>query len=56
MKIPFSYGFDAIKESLIDAEFSDISATVVQLRRELPDLDLFAKGLVYGSPLIDQIG
>ncbi len=56
MKIPFSYGFDAIKESLIDAGFTDISATVVQLRRELPDLDLFARGLVYGSPLIDQIG
>jgi SAM-dependent methyltransferase len=56
MKIPFSYGFDAIKESLIEAGFSDISATVVQLSRELPDLNLFAQGLVYGSPLIDQIG
>jgi SAM-dependent methyltransferase len=55
MKIPFSYGFDPIKESLIDAGFSDISATVVQLMRELPDLDLFAQGLVYGSPIIDQV-
>jgi ubiquinone/menaquinone biosynthesis C-methylase UbiE len=56
MKIPFSYRFDAITESLIAAGFSDISTSVVQLRRELPDLDSFARGLVYGSPLIDQVG
>jgi hypothetical protein len=40
---------------LIDAGFSDINITVISREREIPDSARFARGLVYGSPLIDQI-
>jgi SAM-dependent methyltransferase len=54
--VPFSYHqIDPIKESLIGAGFTDINVAVVRLEKEIPDLGLFARGLVYGNPLIDQI-
>ena len=53
--MPFAYRFEPIKDSLIDAGFTDISAVVVQLQKEVPDLALLAGGLVYGSPIIDQV-
>ncbi len=55
-KIPFSYHqIDPIKESLIGAGFADINVAIVRLEKEIPDVVLFARGLVYGNPLIDQI-
>jgi ubiquinone/menaquinone biosynthesis C-methylase UbiE len=55
-KVPFSYHqIDPIKESLISAGFADINIAVVTLEKEIPDIALFARGLVYGNPLIDQI-
>jgi hypothetical protein len=55
-KVPFSYHqIDPIKESLIGAGFADINVAVVRLEKEIPDVALFARGLVYGNPLIDQI-
>jgi SAM-dependent methyltransferase len=54
--VPFSYHrIDPIKESLIGAGFTDINVAVVRLEKEIPDLAIFARGLVYGNPLIDQI-
>jgi len=53
--VPFAYRFEPIKDSLIDAGFTNISAAVVQLQKEVPDLALLAGGLVYGSPIIDQV-
>jgi hypothetical protein len=54
--VPFScHRIDPIKESLIGAGFTDINVAVVSLEKEIPDLALFARGLVYGNPLIDQI-
>jgi ubiquinone/menaquinone biosynthesis C-methylase UbiE len=54
--VPFSYfRIDPIKEALIEAGFSDISAAVVKVKKEIPDARVFALGLVYGNPLIDQI-
>ncbi len=53
--VPFSYRFDPIKESLTEAGFTEINAAVVRLEKEIPDAAIFARGLVYGSPLIDQI-
>ncbi len=53
--VPFAYRFESIKESLIDAGFTDISAVVVQLQKEVRDLASLARGLVYGSPIIDQV-
>jgi ubiquinone/menaquinone biosynthesis C-methylase UbiE len=55
-RVPFSYHqIDPIKESLIDAGFTDINVAVLRLEKEIPDAALFARGLVYGNPLIDQI-
>jgi SAM-dependent methyltransferase len=55
-KVPFSYHqIDPIKESLIGAGFADINVAVVRLEKEISDSALFARGLVFGNPLIDQI-
>jgi ubiquinone/menaquinone biosynthesis C-methylase UbiE len=54
--VPFScHQIDPIKESIIAAGFTDFSAAVVTLEKEIPDAAAFARGLVYGNPLIDQI-
>ena len=54
--VPFScHQIDPIKELLIAADFSDIGIAVVGLEKPIPDMPLFARGLVYGNPLIDQI-
>jgi ubiquinone/menaquinone biosynthesis C-methylase UbiE len=55
-RVPFSYHhIDPIKESLMDAGFTDIEISVLRLEKEIPDAALFAQGIVYGNPLIDQI-
>jgi SAM-dependent methyltransferase len=55
-KVPFSYHqIDPIKESLLEAGLTDIQIAVVRLEKKIPDVELFARGLVYGNPLIDQI-
>lgn len=54
--VPFGYSqIDPIKESLIAAGFTGISATVITLQKDIPEAASFARGLVYGNPLIDQI-
>ena len=54
--VPFSYHqIDPIKQSLIDAGFSDLQIAVVRLEKKIPNVESFARGLVYGNPLIDQI-
>ncbi len=53
--VPYSYRFEPIKEFLIDAGFVDINAFVVRLEKQLPDPEMLARGLVYGSPIIDQV-
>ena len=54
--VPFScHQIDPIKEFLIAAGFGDIDIAVVALEKEIPDAMIFARGLVYGNPLIDQI-
>ncbi len=55
MSVPFSYSFDPIKQSMIEAGFADIEAAVVRLEKEIPEAAHFARGLVYGSPLIDEV-
>src|SRR5262249_37576531 len=46
--VPFSY-------YQIDARFTDINIAVVRLEKQIPDAARFARGLVHGNPLIDQI-
>jgi SAM-dependent methyltransferase len=53
--VPFSYPFEPIKESLIAAGFADINAAVVRFEKAIPDPAILARGLVYGSPIIDQV-
>jgi SAM-dependent methyltransferase len=54
--VPFAYHqIDPIKESLIDAGFTDITIAVLRLDKEVPDTALFARGLVHGNPVIDEI-
>ena len=54
--VPFScHQIDPIKELLIAAGFDDLSVTVVRLEKAIPDTARFARALVYGNPLIDQI-
>jgi SAM-dependent methyltransferase len=55
MTIPFGYGFDPIKASLVAAGFADITASVVKLVSNVIDLERYARGFVYGSPIIDQV-
>jgi SAM-dependent methyltransferase len=55
MNVPFSYRFDPIVEALIEAGFTDLNVAVVRLEKQIPDAALFARGLVYGSPLIEQV-
>jgi SAM-dependent methyltransferase len=55
MTVPFSYRFEPIKDSLIDAGFDHISAEVIRLQKRGADLTSLARGQVYGSPLIDHI-
>lgn len=55
MNVPFSYAFEPIKASLIETGFTDIEAAVVRREKTVADLAAFARGLVYGSPVIDQV-
>jgi len=40
---------------MIDAGLTNINAVVVKLQKEVADLGSLARGLVYGSPIIDQV-
>jgi len=55
-RVPFGYHqIDPIKESLIGAGFAPISATILGRTKRIPDSLAFARAMVYGNPLIDQI-
>ena len=54
--VPFScHQIDPIKELLIVAGFSDINVAVVGFQKDIPDASVFARGLIYGNPMIDQV-
>jgi ubiquinone/menaquinone biosynthesis C-methylase UbiE len=56
LKTPFSCPeIDPTKEALIAAGFTNIVVSVLPRVHEMPDVAAFAMGLVFGSPLIDQI-
>ncbi len=55
-RVPFGYhAIDPIKEALIEARLTDITVAVVRQETEVANLAAFAHGLVYGSPLAEQI-
>ena len=53
--IPFSYPFDAARDSLVVAGFTDITAHVVRFEKNIGDGSELARGLAFGSPVVDQI-
>jgi ubiquinone/menaquinone biosynthesis C-methylase UbiE len=55
-QVPFGYHLiDPIKESLIEAGFRKIDASVVALDTYVADVAQLAQGLIFGNPLIEQI-
>lgn len=55
-QVPFGYHrIDPIKDSLTDAGFTGIEIAVFGREQEVMDVDAFARGLIHGNPLIDQI-
>ena len=53
--IPYSYGFEPIRDSLVAAGFSDITAHVIRFEKDVGDATGLARGIVFGSPVADQI-
>jgi ubiquinone/menaquinone biosynthesis C-methylase UbiE len=55
-RVPFSCAaIDPIKQDLQEAGFRDIDIAVVPIDKRVSDLSLFATGLIFGNPVIDQI-
>jgi len=55
-QVPFGYHrIDPIKDSLTDAEFTGLRIAVIRLESQIPDAAAFARGLIFGNPVIDQI-
>jgi len=55
-KVPFGYArLDPIKLSLEQAGFSQLLFEIVQLNSEIPDVRMFAEGLVLGNPIVEEI-
>jgi SAM-dependent methyltransferase len=55
-EVPFSYFLiDPIKESLIAAGLDGIEVSVVRQHRSVADFSAFARGIVFGNPVFDQI-
>jgi SAM-dependent methyltransferase len=54
--VPFSYyRIDPIKESLDAAGFTDLTIAVLREIKIIPDVPTYARAVVLGNPLIDQI-
>jgi SAM-dependent methyltransferase len=55
-QVPFSYHrIDPIKDSLGKAGFADLRIAVLTLNKIVPDVPTYARAVVLGNPLIDQI-
>ena len=55
-QVPFSYHrIDPIKDSLGKAGFADLRIAVLTLNKIVPNVPTYARAVVLGNPLIDQI-
>ena len=55
-RVPFGYhDVEVIRRSLLDAGFRAASAETVQLTSAIPSAENFARGLVFGNPLFQEI-
>jgi SAM-dependent methyltransferase len=54
--VPFGYHrIDPIKEALLGAGFGGLRIEVVRLEKAVPSAAAFARGIVFGNPLVEQI-
>ena len=54
--VPFSYADpDDVVPDMLEAGFDDIETYAIPLRKTVDDVAAFARGLVFGNPLIDEI-
>jgi SAM-dependent methyltransferase len=54
--VPFGFHrIDAIKASLVGVGFEDISANVVKIEKTIPKARRLAEGLIFGTPVIEEI-
>ncbi|HZB62264.1 MAG TPA: methyltransferase domain-containing protein [Microvirga sp.] len=54
--VPFGYyHIDPIKEALLEAGFGGIRIDIVSLEKEIPSVAAFARALVFGNPLVEQV-
>ena len=55
-KVPFGYhDINLIRHDLAAAGFGDVTAETVNISSEIPSAGDFARGLVYGNPLVEEI-
>lgn len=55
-KVPFHYGDpEKVCADLSESGWRDVSHETIQLRTKIKNPEEFARGLVYGNPLIDEI-
>jgi SAM-dependent methyltransferase len=55
-RVPFGYhAIDPIKEALLETGFGGLSFEVVGIEKTIPDATAFARGLIFGNPMIDEI-
>ena len=55
-EVPFAYHrIDPIREAATEAGFGDFRAAVLHIDKRVPDMALFARGLIYGNPVVEQI-
>jgi SAM-dependent methyltransferase len=55
-QVPFSYHrIDPIKDALDTAGFTDLRIVVLSMNKLVPDVATYARALVLGNPLVDQI-
>ncbi|MBV8616449.1 MAG: class I SAM-dependent methyltransferase [Acetobacteraceae bacterium] len=55
-EVPFGYHrIDPIKDALLEAGFQGVQIAVVRVEKDVPSAAAFARGLVFGNPLAEQV-
>jgi len=55
-EVPFAYHrIDPIKEATTLAGFTDFTAAVLHIDKTVGDMAAFARGVIYGNPVVEQI-
>jgi ubiquinone/menaquinone biosynthesis C-methylase UbiE len=55
-EVPFDYHrLDPVKEAVSEAGFTDFAAAVRHIEKIVADMAAFARGVIYGNPVVEQI-